>query len=176
MSLKTKIAAGGLTLASAGLLAMIVQWESRENTAYADKLAGGVPTVCAGITPATSPYPVIVGDYWDDATCERVEKLVVAKAQLRLADCIYNDQVTQNVFDALSDMAHNVGVANVCASRAVGLINAGDIEAGCKAIAHAPSGKPVWSYVTSDGRKVFVRGLYNRRVAEMEICLSGVSK
>jgi len=31
---------------------------------YADKLAGGLPTVCKGITKWASPYPVVVGERW----------------------------------------------------------------------------------------------------------------
>jgi hypothetical protein len=57
----------------------------------------------------------------------------------------------------------------------VGLINAGRLLDGCNALAHAPDCKtPVWSYVTKpDGTKQFVRGLYNRRLAERDMCLSG---
>jgi GH24 family phage-related lysozyme (muramidase) len=55
----------------------------------------------------------------------------------------------------------------------VALINAGRIADGCKALAWAPDGKtPVWAYVTdAQGRKRFVQGLHNRRLAEMKLCL-----
>jgi GH24 family phage-related lysozyme (muramidase) len=55
----------------------------------------------------------------------------------------------------------------------VALINAGRIADGCRALAWAPDGKtPVWAYVTdTQGRKRFVQGLHNRRLAEMELCL-----
>nr|WP_176031591.1 lysozyme [Pseudomonas aeruginosa] len=162
-----------MLLASGSLLAFLGTWEGQgQNTVYADKLARGLPTVCKGITRYTSPYPVIVGDYWSDARCAEVERLVVEKGQLRLADCITNQTVSQNTFDALSSHAHNVGVANTCASRAVGLINAGRIADGCKALAWAPDGKtPVWAYVTdANGRKQFVRGLHARRLDERKLC------
>ncbi|WP_339464388.1 lysozyme [Pseudomonas sp. EA_65y_Pfl2_P74] len=174
MSLRGKIQAGAVTLASASLVAFLGTWEGNgQNTVYADKLASGLPTVCKGITRHTSPFPVVVGDYWSPERCAEVEQLVISKGQLQLADCITNPDVGQNTFDALTSHGHNVGVPSTCASRAVALINAGRIADGCKALAWAPDGKtPVWAYVTgAQGRKRFVQGLHNRRLAEMELCL-----
>lgn len=172
MNLRMKIATGAIALVSAGLMTFLGTWEGNgQNVVYADNLARGLPTVCKGITKYTSPVPVVVGEYWSDDRCAEVEKLVAQKGQLTLADCLTNQQIGQNTFDALSSHAHNVGTANTCASRAVGLINAGRIADGCKALAWAPDGKPVWSYVTdAQGRKVFVQGLYSRRRAEAELC------
>lgn len=174
MSLRSKIAAGAIALTSASLVAFLGTWEGQgHNVVYADKLARGLPTVCMGITRYTSPFPVVVGDYWSDARCDQVEQLVIQKGQLQLADCITNQQVGQNTFDALSSHGHNVGVPNTCVSRAVGLINAGRITEGCKALAWGSDGKtPVWAFVTdAQGRKQFVQGLHNRRLAELELCL-----
>lgn len=173
MSLRNKVFAGALVLCSGTLTAFLGTWEGTgQNVVYADKLAGGLPTVCMGITRYTSPEPVIVGDYWSDARCAEVEGLVVGKGQLQLADCLSNEAIGQNTFDALSSHAHNVGTASTCASRAVGLINAGRIAEGCKALAWASDGRtPVWSYVTNaQGKKVFVPGLHNRRRAEAGLC------
>jgi len=176
MNLRNKVASGAIALASAGLIAFLGQWEGSSNVVYPDKLARNLPTVCKGITKHTSPYPVVLGDYWSDAKCEEVEQMVISKGQLRLADCITNQNITQNTFDALSSHAHNFGVANTCASRAVGLINSGQIAKGCKALANSPSGKPVWSYIQQpNGSYKFVQGLYNRRLAEVKLCLSGLN-
>ncbi|MFJ5237016.1 lysozyme [Pseudomonas neuropathica] len=174
MSLRGRIMAGAIALASTPLVIFLGTWEGNcQNTVYADKLAGGLPTVCKGITRFTSPYPVVVGDYWSPAKCAEVEQLVIRKTQLLLAECITNPKVGQNTFDALTSHGHNVGVPSTCASRAVALINAGRIADGCRALAWAPDGKtPVWAYVTdAQGRKRFVQGLHNRRLAEMELCL-----
>lgn len=174
MSLRGRIQAGALALASAPLVVFLGTWEGNgQNTVYADKLAGGLPTVCKGITRHTSPFPVVVGDYWSPDRCAQVEQLVISKGQLQLADCITNQDVDQNTFDALSSHAHNVGTPSTCASRAVGLINAGRIADGCRALAWAPDGRtPVWSFVTdAQGRKRFIQGLHIRRLAEMELCL-----
>ena len=172
MSLRGKIAAGAIALCSSTLVVFLGTWEGNgQNTVYADKLARGLPTVCKGITRHTSPYPVVVGDYWSDARCNEVEQLVISKGQLQLADCITNQDVDQNTFDALSSHAHNVGVGNTCASVALGLINAGRLADGCRALAFTPAGNPNWSYVTeANGQKKFVQGLHNRRKDEAALC------
>ena len=65
MNLRNKIATGAIALASATLIGFLGKWEGDgQNVVYPDKLASGLPTVCKGITRHTSPYPVIVGDYW----------------------------------------------------------------------------------------------------------------
>ncbi|WP_137972393.1 lysozyme [Pseudomonas sp. F(2018)] len=177
MSLRARIAAGTLVLASGTLLAFLGTWEGEgQNRVYADKLARGLPTVCKGITKYTSPYPLVVGDYWSDERCEEVERLVVSQGQLELADCIDNQGITQDTFDALSSHGHAFGNPRTCASRAVGLINQGRVAEGCKALAWAADGKtPVWAYVTdAKGRRVFVRGLHYRRLDEMRLCLEGL--
>ncbi|SAI47423.1 phage lysozyme [Bordetella ansorpii] len=173
-----KIAGGALGLISAGILTLfspelqqhLGRWEGEgQNVVYADKLAGGLPTVCKGITKWTSPDPVVVGDYWSDERCAEVERMVVEKGQLDLAACI-DVAIPQGAFDALSSHAHHFGVPNTCASRAVGLMNAGQMDAGCDAIAHGRDGKPVWSYVGT----TFYRGLYARRLDERRMCLDSL--
>ncbi|WP_277759566.1 lysozyme [Pseudomonas sp. A34-9] len=177
MSLRGRIMAGAIALASTPLVIFLGTWEGNgQNTVYADKLAGGLPTVCKGITRFTSPYPVVVGDYWSPAKCAEVEQLVIRKTQLQLAECITNPNASQNTFDALTSHGHNFGVTSTCASRAVALINAGRITEGCKALAWAPDGKtPVWAFVTdAKGQKRFVPGLHNRRLAESRLCAEGL--
>lgn len=179
MSARNRFVGGAAALVASGVLALfspqlqdfLGRWEGEgQNTVYPDKLARGLPTVCKGITRHTSPYPVVVGDFWSDERCEEVERLVAEKGQLKLADCLV--AVSQNTFDALSSHSHNFGVPTTCASRAVGLINAGRLADGCKALAWAADGKtPVWAYITdAAGKKLFVRGLHNRRLAEADWC------
>lgn len=176
MSLRNKIMTGAVTLVlgSSTLMAFLGKWEGEgQNVVYADKLARGLPTVCKGITRYTSPEPVVVGDYWSPERCAEVEQLVVEKGQLGLADCLTNDKVSQNTFDALSSHGHHFGTPATCASRALALINAGRIAEGCKALAWGPDGQPVWAYVTdAKGNKVFVRGLHARQLDEARLCAS----
>ncbi|MGS1010139.1 lysozyme [Achromobacter anxifer] len=164
------VASGALTLFSTDLQQFLGSWEGDgQSVVYADKLAKGLPTVCKGITRHSSPYPVVVGDYWSPLRCAKVEHMVVRQAQLDLAACI-NVAISQPILDALSSHAHNFGAASTCASRAVGLINSGRVAEGCDALAHGPDGRPAWSF--ADGK--FVQGLYNRRLSERDLCLSGL--
>ena len=166
---RSVIVAGGVAMASSGLLAFLGLWEGEgEYTVYADQLAGGLPTVCKGITPYTSSRPLVVGDTWTAEECEAEERRVVIQTQQSLARCI-EQPVPQHVFDALSSHAHNFGWPATCGSRAVRLINAGRVEAGCRALAWHPDGRPAWAY--SDGQ--FYQGLHNRRLDEMAMCLGG---
>lgn len=170
-----KVAGVALVLASAPLIAFIHNWEGRKNIVYPDKLAAGLPTVCGGITKHVTALPIVVGDYWSSHKCDEIERMVIGKTQTKLATCITRP-ITQETFDALSSMAHNVGVGGVCASRAVGLINAGRVVDGCNAISRAPNGRPVWSYIVdSRGNQTFIKGLFNRRLAESNLCLKGVA-
>lgn len=168
-----KVAGAVLVLGSASLVAFNKHWEGRPNTVYPDKLANGLPTVCAGITKHVTDWPIIVGDYWPDHKCDEIESMVMSKTQIKLATC-FKLPPTQAMYDAFSDMAHNVGVGGVCASRALGLVNVGRYVDGCHAISHSKTGEPVWSYVTKNGNKVFVQGLYNRRKANTAMCLTGL--
>jgi GH24 family phage-related lysozyme (muramidase) len=63
--------------------------------------------------------------------------------------------------------AINVGKDGACNSRAVRLINAGHIAAGCAALHTGPDGRPAWSYASGK----YVQGLQNRRRAEAVLCL-----
>jgi lysozyme len=166
-----------LVLSSVGLTYFIDRWENaRDGThlmVYADKLANNLPTACGGVTKHTSPYPVIVGDVWSADRCEEVLRMVLTNTQLKLVNC-FKVRINQSQFDAFSSHAHNFGVGATCASKAMGATNAGMPVEGCKLLSQTPYGEPNWSFVTlPDGKKQFVRGLYNRRKAETELCLRG---
>lgn len=181
--MKTRIAAtaaatlivGGASLTpySDELRDFLIKWEGRENVVYADKIAGGLPTVCSGITKYTSPYPVIVGEHWNNAKCDAVEKIVVERIQTELAKCIARP-IPQGVFDALSSHAFNNGYPKTCDSQTVKSINnGGSLKAACDLIAFKPNGEPNWSF--SYGK--FIQGLHNRRKAERyDLCLKGVEQ
>lgn len=176
---KGKIA-GGLVLASASLLVFIGNWEGRDRQVYADKLAGGLPTACGGITKHTSSRPVVVGDVWTEEECAAELASVVEADQRRLITC-FASEPPQAVFDAFSSHAHNFGVGTTCASEAMRAVNAGNLARGCRLLSMTDGGEPNWSSVKT-GRRLpngkpelrYVQGLQNRRQAETAMCLKGV--
>lgn len=172
MKVSNKVPTKSLTFAAVGLIAFLSLWESGSKTVltvYPDKLAGGLPTVCDGITKyAYKEKPIVVGEVWTKEECHKAENFVITNTQTKLAKCM--PYATQEAFDAITSLSHNVGVERVCEqSRAVRLINAGKIMEGCKAIAWGVDGKPVWA--TANG--VYYRGLHNRRIDEMKMCMRG---
>ena len=176
---KTKTSpAKPLTFGSAALLAFLLLWESggsRELTAYADKLAGGLPTVCNGLTRHVTKTPIVVGARWTTEQCVAEEAKAIATMQARLLRC-FTTPPPQEVFDAASSHAWNNGVSATCGSAAMKAWNRGEWELGCRRLAIGDNGRPVWSFVkdgrNSDGtpRYKFVQGLANRRHAERRWC------
>lgn len=174
---------GSLALASAAVLTFLGQWEpdARDpGLVYADPLAGGLPTVCKGITRHVTRTPVIVGQRWTPARCAQEEGAAIEVLQLRLAKC-FTRLPPQAVFDMATSHAWNNGAGNTCASQAMVAWNAGDWALGCRRLGLSDSGRPVWSYVRT-GRMLpggqpemrFVQGLANRRAAETAVCLAGL--
>ena len=168
--------AGALVLASAGLIAFLGKWEGEEqHVAYADALAGGIPTVCKGLTRHVTDTPIIVGERWSAEKCAREERAAIVRVQLRLAQC-FKQLPPQDVFDAGSSHAWNFGAPSTCSSGAMAAWNRGDWARGCQRIARGDDGRVVWSFVrdgkNADGspRFKFVQGLANRRADEAATC------
>ena len=171
--------AGSLALTSAVLVAFLGRWEGEvQYTVYADKLAGGLPTVCKGLTRHVTATPIIVGERWGAAKCEREELSAIERVQLQLAQC-FKRLPPQSVFDAASSHAWNQGASATCSSLAMQDWNAGNWARGCRRLSLSDSGAPVWSFTSrvdpKTGRKVytFVQGLANRRGAETDTCQGG---
>ena len=167
MQAKTK---GGLVFGSAALVAMIALFEGGmkkdgSSVVYADKLAGGLPTVCAGLTKHVTTTPIIVGERWSGEKCRAEMSKALATVQAQLIKC-FRVEPPQSVFDAATSMAWNFGVPKVCGSVSMKYWQAGAWELGCERMSVTASGKPNWSYV---GGK-FVRGLANRRGKETKHC------
>ena len=169
---------GSLIFASPAMRDFVDGWEvgrADPLVVYADKLAGGLPTVCSGITRHVTKTPIIVGERWTYEKCEREEQAAWATMQHRLVKC-FTKLPPQSVFDMASSHAWNNGISATCGSAALKAWNAGDYVKGCHRLAYSDAGRPVWSYVKT-GRVVngkpemkFVQGLANRRVAEDGVC------
>lgn len=161
---------GSLYFASPELMDHLTVWEGRKYTVYADTLARGLPTVCKGITRYITDTPIVVGERWSREKCDREEAAAAAKIQHGLVKC-FKVLPPQGVFDAASAFAWNVGVPAACKSQAMRRWNAREWSLGCTRLAYTEAWRPNWS--SAGG--VFVPGLFNRRKAEMRICLRGIA-
>lgn len=169
---------GAIILGSVGLKEFQEKWESGGKmvlTVYADKLAGGLPTVCDGLTRHVTSTPIIVGEKWTVEKCEHEVDRARTKVQLQLIRC-FDYMPPQSVFDMASDHAWNNGVPGTCGSQAMKAWNKGEWEIGCRRMVFSDSGKRVWAYVKT-GRKVngkpeyrFVQGLANRGDDRLRVC------
>lgn len=82
----TVVALGGVAIAAwIGSFEDGRQVKQEAYVVYADRLAGGLPTACYGITRWTSPVPVVVGEVWPREKCERIANQVIVDNQLKLA-------------------------------------------------------------------------------------------
>lgn len=171
---------GSLVLGSAALVGFLGTWEGdAQFTVYADKLAGGLPTVCRGLTRHVTTTPIIVGERWSAEKCEREEIAAIHKVQTALGQC-FKVLPPQYVFDASSSHAWNFGHPSTCGSLAMASFNRGDWATGCRRLSLSDVGRPVWSFTShidpKTGAKVFtfIQGLANRRQAETSFCRKGV--
>lgn len=170
-------ATGAIVLASPDLMGFLGRWEGgAEYVVYADKLAGGLPTVCKGLTRHVTDTPIIVGEEWSPEKCEAEERRAVEMVQRQLAPC-FQIQPPQVVFDMATSHAWNLGASATCGSKAMQAWNAGDWDLGCQRISRGDDGRLVWSFTSRIDPKTgvkeltFVRGLANRRAAETGKCL-----
>ena len=147
--------AAGITVVAASLMSFVALWEGDERTVYADKLAYNVPTVCNGHTGPD----VRVGEVWSKEQCDAVLVRNLEKHGSGLLKCV-TVPLNQNQFDALSSWTFNVGVGAACGSTLVKLLNQGQYANACQQLMR-------WN--RAGGKEV--RGLTNRRMAEMELCL-----
>lgn len=175
----------GLLLGTAAVVAFIGTWEGGKDrdgssVAYVDELAGGLPTVCAGLTRHVTKTPIVVGERWSAEKCLAEEQKAITAVQLQLEQC-FRVMPPQSVFDAATSHAWNNGVSATCGSLAMQAWNAGNWELGCRRLAFSDGGSRVWSYVKTgkmlpNGKPEyrFVQGLANRREAEYHLCLTGI--
>lgn len=172
------VAGAALVAGSPFLMDFLQKWESgkaRVLVVYPDKLAGGLPTVCNGLTKHVTSTPIIVNERWTEERCEAEEQRAVIRMQERLAPC-FKRAPNQMVWDMASSHGWNNGPAATCGSGAMAAWNRGEWARGCQRIARGDDGRVVWSFVrdgkNADGspRFKFVQGLANRRADEAQTC------
>ena len=142
------------------------RWEGNILEVYADHLANGLPTYCAGRTD----WNAKVGTKLTSDQCEEINKGTLLEYGAAVLACTDWSYLTPKRLIGMTIFAINVGKAGACGSQAFKAINAGRIAQGCDLIATRPDGKPNWSY--SDG--VYRQGLQNRRQAERSLCREGL--
>lgn len=142
--------------AFAAALSGLVALEGMKTTAYRDIV--GVPTICAGTTDG-----VRMGDTKTLAQCWSI-----AEAEFRSYEKVVIDTIkvplNPNQQTALTWLAVNIGRYGFKDSTVAARFNRGDYVGGCHAIR-------MWNKVTVNGRKVFSKGLDNRRETEESLCL-----
>ena len=156
-----------LGVVSAGLIGAAALWEGgvdgEVSKPYKD--IGGVVTVCYGYTGKD-----IEDRPYSKTECEKLLRNELREHAEGVLGCI-KQPLNINQYEAFTLMAYNVGVNGFCNSRAVRLFNQGYSKEACRAMAYGPEGKPAWSYVKGK----YVRGLHNRRIYEMNKCLSPIN-
>jgi lysozyme len=141
------------------------RWEGNVLAVYADHLADGLPTFCAGRTDWTAT----VGARLTSDQCAAVNKATLLEYGYAVLGCANWAHLTPTRVVALTVFAINVGKAGACGSQAVQAINRGEVAQGCQLLAYTPAGAPNWS--TASGK--YVQGLHNRRKAERALCMEG---
>ncbi|WP_414832178.1 lysozyme [Afifella sp. YEN Y35] len=148
------------TVTALGILAVgfVGGWEGKRNVAYRDIV--GVPTICFGETRG-----VKMGDTATDAECATMlgDGLVEFEAGMR--SCLRDpDAIPDESYVAFLSAAYNIGQRAFCRSSMARRWNAGDLRGACDALL-------MWN--KAGGR--VIRGLVNRRKAERELCLEGLT-
>jgi GH24 family phage-related lysozyme (muramidase) len=169
MNVKGKVVPLAFVAALTGPLALLEleRWEGNILTVYADNLAGGLPTWCAGRTG----WDAKIGTKLASDECQAVNKGTLVEYGASVLSCTTWQHLDADRLIGLTLFAVNVGKAGACGSQAVKAINGGRVSDGCNLIARTPAGRPNWS--NAGGR--YVQGLQNRRQAERALCRKGLS-
>jgi lysozyme len=139
---------------------LIKPWEGLELTSYPDIV--GVWTVCYGETQGVKP-----GQKFTKQQCEeKLSKRVMEDYAKPLWACAGPEfrVAPVKVQAALISWTYNVGVGAACKSTLVAKLKAGDLKGACNELLK-------WN--KAGGR--VVKGLNNRRQAELKVCLEGVA-
>lgn len=151
--MKAKLIGGATVAAVLALSATLVKpWEGYSPAPYKDIV--GKVTWCYGETAGAAK------DTYTRDECEAILKTSMGKHLSGVAECI-GQPLTENEWAAVLSWTYNIGVRKACNSTMVRKLNAG-----------APAS--TWCYelrkwVYAGGKRV--KGLVNRREAELAMCL-----
>lgn len=157
MKLSKKAVGGATAAVLLSISALIKPWEGLELRAYPDIV--GVWTACYGETMGIKPGMKFTKQECEDKLLVRV----VNDYYRPLTQCIPDfDRKPVEWQAAAVSVAYNIGVGAACKSTAARLAREGKIKESCHA----------WTKFNRAGGRV-VKGLVNRRNAELAICLKG---
>lgn len=139
----------------------ITDREGESLKAYQDVV--GVWTICHGETLGVKPGQTATKDECDALTTSRVGQFMLRVRELQTVS------LPPAALAAHTSFAYNIGLAGYARSTTLRLTNAGQIEAGCRAMAN---------WYTAGGKDCRVRsngcyGLITRRNDEIALCVSG---
>lgn len=155
MSINKKVAGGAAGAALAIAMTLVTQWEGTELDSYQD--AVGIWTVCTGHTATAAPNQTRT-----QAECDELLASDMGAA-FAAVDRYIDVPLEPETQAAFASFTFNVGAGALQRSTLARLANSGDIEAACKQLLR-------WVYAS--GQRL--RGLANRRAAELKRCLEGV--
>jgi lysozyme len=150
VGLKSKAAAGSLVLA----VGIITAWEGYNPEVYVDPV--GIPTVCYGHVVNSN---VPLGTRFSVDACHNLLYSDL-KVAVGAVDHLVKVPLEDHTKAAIVSFVYNVGIGNFKKSTMLKLLNENRISDACHEL-------PRWVYA----KKKKLKGLVNRRQAEMELCL-----
>ncbi len=147
----SKIINGLLATALTVAGSFVLSWEGEKLDAYQDSV--GVWTICDGHTAGVKR-----GDKATPEVCKRYRDEDLASAYQAVDQCI-TVPLTTNQIAAFTSASFNLGPSVVCGSTLQKKANAGDIKGACDELSR---------WVHAGG--VVLKGLQNRRAAEVALC------
>lgn len=157
MKLSKKAVGGATAAVLLSISALIKPWEGLELRSYPDIV--GVWTACYGETMGIKPGMKFTKQECQDKLLVRV----VNDYYRPLTQCIPDfDRKPVEWQAAAVSVTYNIGVGAACKSTAARLAREGKVRESCHA----------WTKFNRAGGRV-VKGLVNRRNAELAICLKG---
>ena len=166
MSLKQRIVIAALTLSAAGFVGIV------SHEGYSDRaivpVPGDPPTIGFGSTIYANGTPVRLGETTSPPAAVALAVRDVSVKEGDLKRCI-DAKLYQHEYDALVDLAYNVGAGAVCRSSIPAKLAAGDYVSACKTIL---------DFRRVQGRdcslpqnKRFCGGVWKRRQAIYRLCM-----
>jgi len=159
LTLKGKLGASSVGIAAAMAIAvpLVGHWEGKRNDPYKDIV--GVTTVCFGETQG------VQNRRYSDTECKAMLMKRLEQDYMKpVLECTPSLADKPEILAAASSLAYNIGTPAYCRSTADRRFDAGEYKGGCDAF---------MSWVYAGGKRI--KGLENRRKAERELCLKGLS-